>query len=247
MTFIQNRNYGLDVARSNITGQISVNKFGRNFDVDIGTEDIWGSGGMFIEPTSATTVAVVSSSVADTAAGTGARTVSVIGLNGSYVEVTETVTLNGTVAVNTVNSYFFINRIIVLTAGTGGTNAGTITTSWTGGGTPIGPSIVIGKGQTQFCLYQIPASYTGYLSSYGGSYNGGGTSNVLIELFAKPLGGVYNLKGSINLTQAGTTFSRRLFDTPLKFTEKTIVKLTATSDTVNSDVIGNFDIILVGN
>lgn len=247
MAYQPDNSFALNVARGLFSNMTPVNKFGRNPDVDIGTEDIWGSGGTWVEPTAATTVNVVSSSANDTSAGTGARTVTVNGLNGSYVDTTETVTLNGTTPVATANSYVIIHRIIVATAGSGATNAGTISTTWTGGGTPAGPTIIAGKGQTQFCIYQIPASYTGYMTSYGGSYNGAATSNMLIELMAKPFGGVYNLKGSINLAEAGNTFGRRSFDTPLRLTEKTIVKLTATADANNSDACGSFDIILVAN
>ena len=243
MSYFQTRNYGLEVARGAISGQTGINKFGRNPDVDVGTEDVWGTGGIWIEPTAATTVAFVSSSAADAAAGTGARTLTVNGLNGSYADTTETLTLNGVTPVNTSNSYFIIHRVTVATAGSGGTNAGTITTAWTGGGTPVGPSIVIGKGQTQFCIYQIPAGLNGYLSSFGGSYSGASTSNITLELFAKPFGGAWNLKGSMDLAEQGTTFARRTYDTPLKFTEKTIIKVTATSDTVNSDVVASFDLI----
>ena len=81
-----------------------------------GTEDIWGTRGIWVAPTAAMTVNIVSSSTADASAGTGAGTLSVTGLNGSYVEVTETVTLNGTTAVTTSNSYWIIHTMIALTA-----------------------------------------------------------------------------------------------------------------------------------
>lgn len=246
MSYFQSRNYGLEVARGAVNGQISVNKFGRNPDIDIGTEDVWSQGGTWVAPTTARVHNIKSSDVNDTSAGTGARTITVNGLNGSYADTTETITMNGTTDVPTANSYVIIHRMIVATAGSGGTNAGTITATAVTDAT-ISAAIVIGKGQTQLCIYQIPASYTGYLSSYGGSYNGGSTSNVLLELFAKPFGGAFNLKGSVNMAESGSNFARRVYDTPLKFLEKTTLKLTATSDTVNSDVVGNFDLILVAN
>lgn len=71
---------------------------------------------------------VVSSSANDAAAGTGARTVTIIYLNPSGAVLSETVTLNGTSAVATVATNIW--RILDMwcaSFGSGGTNAGTIT------------------------------------------------------------------------------------------------------------------------
>lgn len=247
MTQYLQDNLNLSISRGLIPNVTPIAKFGRNQDVDIGTEDIWGNGGTFVPPTTAGVVNFASSSAADAAAGTGARTMSVQGLDGNYNQVSETITLNGTNNVATSNSYFIINRCIVLTAGSGGTNAGTITGTSTGSGTPAMITVVIGKAQSQFCIYQVPAGYSAYLMGFGGSYNGGATSNVVLELFAKPFGGVYNLKGALALAEAGSTGGHRDYVDPLVFTEKTTIKLTATSDTANSDVIGNFDLIIIAN
>lgn len=233
------------LSAGNITNQIAINKFGINSDIDIGSEDIWGTGGTFVQPTSAGTVAIVSSSAADTSAGTGARTLTVNGLNGSYVDTTETVTLNGTTPVNTVNSYFIIHRMIVATAGSGDTNAGTITTTSNGGGTPVMASIQIGEGQTQFCIYQIPSGYTGYLKKYQGGITTGTALD--LKLYAKPFGGVFNLKGNLPLQSGGSSFDVREYSTPLKFSAKTIVKLRGTATANNTACSGSFDMILIAD
>jgi hypothetical protein len=235
--------FKLDLSRGLVANMTTINKFGRNSDIDIGTEDIWGAGGTWVQTTAATTVNIVSSSVNDTAAGTGARTISVNGLDSNYNVITETLSLSGAVAVTTVNTYWIIHRIIVLTAGTGATNAGTITSVWTGGGTPVGPSITIGKGQTQFCIYQIPAGYSGYLERYQGGMNGGALLD--LELWNKPFGGIYNLKGTLLLNLTGNSYQCREYETPLKFEAKSIVKLTGTASANNTDVVGGFDIILI--
>src|SRR5579863_7019322 len=71
---------------------------------------------------------VVSTSTHDASAGTGAQKVLVTYLNvamGSYE--TETITMNGTTAVNTVGTdYCFIESMKVTQIGTGGGNLGTI-------------------------------------------------------------------------------------------------------------------------
>jgi hypothetical protein len=235
----------LEVSRGLILGHTSINKFGNNADIDAGTEDIWATGGTWIAPTAATTVAFVSSSTADTSAGTGARTLTIEGLNGSYDQVSETLTMDGTTPVNTALSYFIIHRILVATAGTGATNAGTITTSWTGGGTPVGPSVAIGKAQTQFAIYQVPAGYTGYIEQFGGGTQGGTTCD--LELFVKPFGGVFNLKSKIALNVTGTSNQDYDYKYPLKVLEKGTIKLTGTVVSNNTDVSGYFDLVIVSN
>ena len=238
--------YELEVARSLRTGISQVNKFGKNPDIDSGqTEDVWGVGGTWAPPTAAGTVAIVSSSADDTAAGIGARTLTVTGLNGSYVEVEETVTLNGTTPVNTANSYFIVSRMIVATAGTSATAIGTISSVSNGTGTPTFPGIIIGANQTQFCIYQVPTAYTLYLWNYAAGVSGGTTAEV--NLMAKPFGGVYNLKGQVQLNSAGSSFERVDYKVPLKFAAKTIVKLTCTATSNNTAVVGSFDGILVSD
>jgi len=58
-------------------------------------EEIWDVGGSYTFPLSADTLAISSDDENDTSAGTGARTVLVKGLNSSFVEISETITLNG--------------------------------------------------------------------------------------------------------------------------------------------------------
>jgi hypothetical protein len=167
-------------------------------------------------------------------------------LNGSYADTTETITLNGTTPVPTVNSYFIIHRVLVATSGaTDSTNAGTITGTSAGGGTPVMITIVIGKGQTQFGIYQIPAGYTGYLNKYTAGIQGGTACDV--ELFAKPFGGAWNMKGTLALTTGSTTHAERNYFTPLKFTAKTLVKLRGSAASNNTEAYGSFDIILVAD
>lgn len=67
-----------------------------------------------------------SSSVADAAAGTGARTVRIYGLDFAGNPLTENVTLNGQTKVTSAKSFWRVFGAKVLTAGTGRVNAGDI-------------------------------------------------------------------------------------------------------------------------
>lgn len=89
---------------------------------------VWFNGSTsYVQLTSGTALEVVSSSANDTAAGTGARTVKIEGLDGNYVPFAETVTLAGATPVAlSATSVIAINKFFVVTAGSGLANAGNI-------------------------------------------------------------------------------------------------------------------------
>jgi hypothetical protein len=114
----------------------------------------------------------VSTSAADAAAGTGARTVKITYFDQTGAgPFTETVTLNGVTAVNTVGTNIaLIERMDVMTVGSGGGNAGTINlqTLINGGGTTIG-SIAAGDNQTNWAHHYVPTGKTCYVILIEGS------------------------------------------------------------------------------
>lgn len=110
-----------------------------------------------------------SSSANDAAAGTGARTILLTYLDQAFALRTESVTLNGTVAVATVASDIaYVESITVTSVGSGGVSAGTITShsNNSGGGTTVA-SIVAGEMQTFYAHHYVPASKTCYLLNLG--------------------------------------------------------------------------------
>ena len=117
--------------------------------------------------TSAGTVFLASTDANDTAAGTGARTVLVEGVDTAGDEQQEIVTLNGTTKVETAKTWHGINRLLVLTAGTSRYNEGTI---WCGDGTwTLGVPdtkynmVYAGDGSSSIGMYVIPAGYEAYI------------------------------------------------------------------------------------
>ncbi len=130
---------------------------GTNADVDIAaSETVWPTGGTYVFPTAVVPVEVVSSSVNDTSAGTGARTVTITGLDGAGAFQTETVTLNGTTAVATTLSWLRINTAQVATVGSGLTNAGTISVRHITD-TPVYCTIAPGENASGMAVYSVPA------------------------------------------------------------------------------------------
>lgn len=96
----------------------------------------------YTEQTTGAQRSVKSSSANDTSAGTGARQLKITYFNSTLTtKSTETITLNGTTAVNTVaTDICFIEKMEVVSVGSGGVNAGTLTlfTTTGGGGSAIG-------------------------------------------------------------------------------------------------------------
>ena len=119
------------------------------------TEDIWCEDGEKEWLTSAEIINVFSSSADDTAAGSGARTLLLNGLDAAGSPISEVVTLNGITPVVTSNAYLFVSSAFLLTAGSGETNAGDISFQASVSAS-IQNCIPAGNGLTDSAHYQTP-------------------------------------------------------------------------------------------
>ena len=240
----------LQVARGQVDGHKALFKFGINGDVGTSVETVWAQGGTYAYPASATVMKISSSSADDAAAGTGARTISIAGLDANYNEISETVILDGQTAVNTVNSYLRISRMFVVTAGSGATAAGTI---YAGTGTVTSgvPATVYGMialnaNQTQMAFWTVPAGYTLYLTGLfytSGNTNANAWTN--FQLIQRPLGGVFRQQSSSRVPGNGDFVVD--LHTPIAFTEKTDIEVRAVASTSPSNVSAEFEGIYIKN
>lgn len=111
--------------------------------------------------TSAVAMELVSSSANDTAAGSGARTVTINYLDGTYTQKTVVLTLNGTTGVPLPENVLRINSFLVLTAGTvGANNVGNLSIRAVGGIGATYAYLRAGLGVTRSSLYTVPANFT---------------------------------------------------------------------------------------
>ena len=242
--------FELQVARGQVDGHKALFKFGINGDVGTSVETVWAQGGTYVYPASATVMKISSSSADDAAAGTGARTISIAGLDANYNEISETVILDGQTAVNTVNSYLRISRMFVVTAGSGATAAGTI---YAGTGTVTSgvPATVYGMialnaNQTQMAFWTVPAGYTLYLTGLfytSGNTNANAWTN--FQLIQRPLGGVFRQQSSSRVPGNGDFVVD--LHTPIAFTEKTDIEVRAVASTSPSNVSAEFEGIYIKN
>lgn len=163
---------------------------------------------------------VNSTSANDTSAGTGARSVTINYLDTNFVLKSETVTLNGTTAVNTVNTDIaFIESIVVASVGSSGGNAGTIQVwTGTGGAGSVWGSIAASDNQTFWAHHYIPAGVSCYI--------------------IKMVGGATVVSGQTNMNKTGNPLSD---NTPQMQIGMTI------AHPLGSSVSHSFDIPLVVN
>jgi len=135
---------------------------------------IWDADIAFNFLPSASVLSVYSSSANDAAAGTGAQTVYIEGLSASYNIISETITLAGNTEKVTADSYICVNKLIIISAGSTGTNAGRIFagTGYQAAGAPPTTLVAqinydttnsVGEGKALQCMYTIPANSKGFL------------------------------------------------------------------------------------
>ena len=162
----------LEIAKGNVPGHTVIEKFGRNDAVPNGSwADIQTIGGSVFWHTTADTLNAVSTSANDTAAGSGARVITIQGLDANFDVQEEDLALSGVTPVTSANSYIRVHRVFVKDTGTyggllTGGNAGNISFTKTTGGNAIGEILIDNSapiGQTQLARYTIPNAKTAYL------------------------------------------------------------------------------------
>jgi len=252
--------FGLEVARGNVSGMSKVNKFGRATDCDSadGYVDVWdgqaGGTNTWIAPTQARTHQIASTSASDDGApaGVGARTIQVYGLTDwDTKEVSETITMNGTTNVATANSYVIIHRMKVLTKGATNVNVGVISATADTDAT-VTAQINVGEGQTQMAIYGVPSVQTAYLSSYYSSaVKGVTTTSIGISLLNNPEPDSellnFQTKHTQGLSTDGSAYIQHIANPPMTFSGPCILKIQADSSVNNSDVSAGFDLYLEDN
>ena len=158
----------IEVQKGNVPGHSMVHKFGRNEVVPNGSWAFVNLLGFTVWPISSDTpIRIKAGNGLDTSTGTGAREITVQGIDDSFNEVTETIVTSGTSpSVVTTTSFWRVHRAWVSAVGTyGGANSSEAVTieNSTGGIDLI--QIGAGEGQTQFGGYTIPINKTGYFMS----------------------------------------------------------------------------------
>lgn len=179
----------------------------------------------YTEQTTNAQRSILSGNANDTAAGTGARTVTITYYDQTGVgPLTEIVTLNGITAVNTTNTNIcFIEKIQVTTVGSTGSNVGTLTlkAATAGGGATIG-TISPTDNQTFWCHHYVATGKTCNITGISASHNGTTVGSGGVFILKQKLINVANtvelqVSDFVRLYGQSSTFSR-VYQSPIKVT-----------------------------
>lgn len=179
-----NKSFLLAVRQGEIPGYSIVHKFGRNASV---TNNVWSmislsnTAGSF--PVSGSPVNIkAGGDVGDIFGGSGAREITVIGINTDLIEVSENIVTSGAGAsLPTTNSFWRVYRTYVANVGTyGGNNLDDIVIE----NSIDMITIKANEGQSQHGSFSIPTGKTGYLLHMNISVDSNKAAN--IRTFIRP-------------------------------------------------------------
>lgn len=225
---MNNADFGLATQLNQVAQFSGVHKFGYNSAVGTAFETIWDQGGDYTFPSSAG-VATLTSASGATDSGVE---VTIEGLDASYVEQSETVTLNASGTFTTTNTYLRLHRAYV--SGSTAT-AGDITIQIA---SATVAKIMADYQQTQMLVYTIPAGKTGYLMEVDASVQK--NQEIVVNVDVREQGKIFRTLGIV--ASFGTPAHRK-FDIPMMLPAKTDIKMNVKAG-ATTEVAGEFEIFL---
>ena len=210
--------FDLQVARNQIMGHQVVSIFGYQSAVTTTSIPVWENAAAYVYPTTASTLTLVSTSASD---DTSAK-ILISGLDANFSPISETLAMNGTTGVTTVNSYFRINSMIMVSPGTGqNTNIGTITLKQT---TNTLSQINAGVGKSQSTVYTVPAGYSFYLDVAEVNTSNSYTSSTIVTYKVQAINNVTGVKLSVLQQPFVSIYTINRSSDPFIYTEKTDIQ-----------------------
>lgn len=183
---------------------------------------------------------IVSSSASDASAGTGARTVQIsyYSLSAGVITgpFTETITMNGTSAVNTVSTTIcYVEKIIVLTVGSNTSNVGTLSlkAATAGGGATVW-SIAVGVNKTYGSQHYVPNGKTAYITGIVGGIKGADTTSIVLSTVdpTSASAAQIQISDTIRVPSSGQTI--RTYGTPIQVAGPSHIQAYALPDSSSS-------------
>ena len=237
------RDYAVEVILGNVPGRARVSVRGHDETVPnggpFGLSPQFGTGSyQFDQSAISATPAVVSvassDNTNDNAAGTGALTVRVIGLDASGDSQVETVTMGGQTEVATSNTFSAVFTLLVLTTGSNNANTGTLycgTGTFTSGVPAVRMlSMEIGHNISLSGYYVVPNAKTFVLQQFIATV-GSSNKNVEVRIETSSDGILWFTQGPFGLTSG--TFTTNIIALP-KFAAGTHFRLRAEGSANNT-------------
>ena len=222
--------YGIPVQKGLVDNFTSTGQFGYNTAVSTTFATVWGGTGLYDYPTSASTAVATSSNTASDNTGT----VLVTGLDETYTEASEVITIGGSASTTTFIRVFSARMI---TANTGDANVGNITIT---ADSKTVAYINAGYGSSLQAVYTVPVNKKAWIisASIGMSKQKELESKIMVKKINN--GNVWNTVGY------QTTFAVPVYQefvVPIEIAEKSDIEMRAKTDATTS-VSGGFTLIL---
>ena len=231
-------NYFFNIGLGDIPGTSQVHKFGAVPAMSNNTSGtIWDVNDTFY-PWSSFSTAFALTIPAVNASDDG-KDVTIIGLDASYNEISEEITVSSSASVTTTNTFIRVYRAYV---SGGGTNVANINMQIFG--TTV-CRINAGKGQTLMAIYTVPAGYTGYIMQGTATcqYGADATGDMFVRYFGQT---AFRVGHSFEFSGAGGQYFYK-FTVPVVIPEKSDIDIRASVRSNNARLTAAFDIILVEN
>ena len=240
LPLIQQTDLTLDISANKVAGKRFIS---RNIDVDglVADEDIINFGGLYSFPAAAETLGIVSTDAADNSgSGTGAKTITIYGLDANYAEISEVITLHatdGTVQVSSIALFLRVSHVEVTTTGASGTNEGAITVDNNTSSDILG-RIEVAENFSDMCQYTIPANKDGWIASIKGVMMTAAQTGV-ISIYVTPNGGT---ESELDFLPLGSTEHSKIW---IHVDEETDIVLRSSASADNTDIKGSFELFVL--
>lgn len=236
-----------------LEGWLTVHKFGSNPAITTATdpEEIWSVGGVFTYanqfPAAATTVTLVCASTDDDIAGTGARTVTIVGINGAGAELSQTVNCEGNDGAGGITSVPVdlkrVHRMYVASVGAGATHTNVGAIDATIGGNVVA-QIEAGAGQTEMAVYTVPTGYSKYyLTNWSVRVSGIVAAAEAYCTLMLHRSGVVRHQGDVVAVKTGATLADVRLDNWITLLAGDDVWIRVQEVSATTAVAGTFDIV----
>lgn len=232
MSFVPN-DYTYNVSRGNVSGAYPIAGFGERVTTGAASGVLWADGTYIFPPSSGTQVSVVSTSASDSAAGTGARTLSIHYLDVNLAPQEVTATLNGVTPVLLAPTNIrFIQNVHVVTFGSDAAAAGNISVY---NGTGTYAQLTSGRLRDTSSVFMVPAGKRLLVTSfYGGSNSGAAAARTTLYIATTNFYGHDYTASNVFIQLAAGSFqdnsSGLTVPAPIVFTEGQSVGMTFTTD-----------------
>lgn len=236
-TFNWEEEFKLNVSRGKIRGASLVHKFGAVSEMSQNTTGtLWDKNDTLYPWSAFDTAGVITASIAN--ASDDGKSVTVLGLDNDFNEVSDTFTLSSTETAAGTVSFRRVFRAFMTNGST--TNVGNV--NFTKNGTDV-LRITAGKGQTLMAIYTVPAGKTGYL--YKGVATAQASADGTGDMFVRYWGqSGFRIGHSFEVAGVGGQYQYE-FEFPIPIPEKSDIDVRVTTRTNNGRYTAAFDLLLL--